>query len=211
MRQRLLALVQARLERFGVDHDPATILDPAAVAEVQALLDTVPDLAADLEVAHLAGLLHWLRYQLMAVGDDQEDLAAALTCFAPVYQVRPDAIPDTVRAHFDRDRPSSPGDLLALVSRAITLLETGDSAALNIAIDLLRQAVAATPADHPDRGAMLSNLGGALRARFERTGDPADLDAAIEVGQQAVAASPDRPPRPRCDAVQPRRRPAGPV
>ena len=43
-----------------------------------------------------------------------------------------------------------------------------------------RQAVAATPADHPDRAMYLSNLGDALRIRFERTGDQADLDAAID-------------------------------
>ena len=54
-RARLLAQVNARLERFGVNHDPETILDPAAVAGVQALLDTVPDLVADLEVAHVVG------------------------------------------------------------------------------------------------------------------------------------------------------------
>ncbi len=58
------------------------------------------------------------------------------------------------------------------------------------------QAVAASPADHPDRGAMLSNLGLALQRRFERAGDRADLDAAIAAGEQAVAASPaDHPGR----------------
>ena len=46
-------------------------------------------------------------------------------------------------------------------------------------------------AGHPDRATMLSNLGGALQARFERTGDVADLDAAVDAGRQAV-----RPPRP---------------
>ena len=44
---------------------------------------------------------------------------------------------------------------------------------------------------------MQSNLGNALRARFERTGNVADLDAAIDAGQQAVAAAmaehPNRP------------------
>jgi hypothetical protein len=61
MRRHLLALVQARLERFGADHDPATVLDPEAIAELTALLDTIPDAAADLEIAYAAGSLHWLR------------------------------------------------------------------------------------------------------------------------------------------------------
>jgi predicted metal-dependent phosphoesterase TrpH len=69
-------------------------------------------------------------------------------------------------------------------------LRTGDRAALNEAIDLLRQAVAASPAGHPDRAGRLSNLGTALQARFERTGERADLDAAIDLLRQAVAASP---------------------
>ena len=59
--------------------------------------------------------------------------------------------------------------------------------------------MAATPADHPDRAGWLSNLGGALQARFERAGDRADLDEAIDAGRQAVAASPaDHPDRAGC-------------
>jgi hypothetical protein len=38
--------------------------------------------------------------------------------------------------------------------------------------------------------AMLSNLGIALRRRFERTGTGADLDEAITVGRAALAATP---------------------
>src|SRR5215467_8987469 len=69
-------------------------------------------------------------------------------------------------------------------------LSTGDQAALNAAIDLLRQAVAASPADYPGRAGLLSNLGTALQTRFEWTGDRADMDAAIDLFRQAVAASP---------------------
>ena len=116
----------------------------------------------------------------------------------PVYQARPDAVPDQVRTTSRRLAASD--DPQAVADRAATLLQetlrTGDRAALNTAIDLLRQAVAASPADHPGRAAMLSNLGIALQTRFERTGDRADLDAAIDAGQQAVAASPaDHPDR----------------
>ena len=101
-RERLLALVRARLARFGVDHDPATVLDPEAVAELTALLETVPDPAADLEIAYEAGWLHWLRCLVLDPGDDQQDLAGALALFVPVYQTRPDAVPDQVRTHFGR-------------------------------------------------------------------------------------------------------------
>ena len=93
-RQRLLASVRARLERFGVDHDPATVLDPEALAELTALLETIPDPAEDLEIAHAVGWLHWLRYLVLDPGDDQQDLADALALFAAVYQTRPDAVPE---------------------------------------------------------------------------------------------------------------------
>ena len=47
-----------------------------------------------------------------------------------------------------------------------------------------------TPPGHPDRAMYLSNLGSALRTRFERAGDGADLDAAIDAGRQAVDLTP---------------------
>jgi hypothetical protein len=72
-----------------------------------------------------------------------------------------------------------------VADRAVSLLQetlrTGDRAALDAAIDLLQQAVAASPTDHPGRAGYLSNLGVALRSRFERTRDRADLDAAIDL------------------------------
>ena len=201
-RERLLAQVQARLERFGADHNPATVLDPEAVAELTALLETVPDPTADLEIAYAAGWLHWCRYLCRYLvpdaGDDRQDLAEALALFAPVYQTRPGAVPDQVRTHFGRLAAADHSQ--ALADRAITLLRetlrTGDRAALDAAIDLFRQAVAASPADDPGRAAYLVNLCTALRTRSERTGDRADLDAAIDAGWQAVAASPaDDPDR----------------
>jgi hypothetical protein len=200
MRERQLARVLARLQRFFNDQDPTAVLDPEAVAEVEALVATVPDPTADVEIAYAAGWLHWARYLVLDVGDDQQDLAAALALFASVYQSDPDAVPDQVRALFDENRSVSPDTPEAQAAHAVTLLgevlRTGDRAALNAAIDLLRQALAATPTDHPDRAGYLSNLGGALQTRFERTGAQTDLDAAIDAGRAAVAATPtDHPDR----------------
>jgi protein involved in temperature-dependent protein secretion len=197
-RQRLLAPVQARLERFGVDQNPATVLDPEAVAELTALLETVPDPTADIEIAHAAGWLHWYRYLVLDSGSDQQDFADAMAWFVPVYQTRPDAVPDQVRTYFGRLAVSD--DPQALADHAVTLLEetlrAGDGADLDAAIDAGRQAVAASPADHPGQAGRLSNLGAALGTRFEQTGDRADLDAAIDLLRQAVAASPaDHPGR----------------
>jgi tetratricopeptide (TPR) repeat protein len=197
-RQRLLALVRARVVRFNVDHDSAAVLDPEAVAELSALLETVPDPTADIEIASAAGWLCWFRYLVLEPDDNELDLRGALTLFLPVYRVRPDAVPAQVRIHFGRIDASV--DPNAVAQRAVILfreaLGTGDQAVLDAAIDLLRLAVTAIPDDDPDRAKMLSNLGIALHARFERAGDPADLDAAIDLLRQAVAASPAGDPVP---------------
>ena len=192
-RERLLAQVRTRLDRFNADHNPATILDAAAVDEVHALLEMVPDPAADLEVAYVAGWLHWSRYLVLSIGNDQEDLAAALTWFAPLYESRPEVIPDEIRAHFDENRPRPHDDLEALASEAVSLLQgaqnTGDDEALNTAIDLLRRVLGATPPGPSGRAMYPFYLSLALQARFRRSGRRADLDEAVAAGRDAVAAA----------------------
>jgi hypothetical protein len=96
---------------------------------------------------------------------------------------------------------ASPGDTDYRSNFSVALFirfeQTGDRADLDAAIDASRQAVAATPAGHPNRAAMLAARGYALSRRFDRTGDRVDLDAAIDAGQQAVAATPaGHPPAP---------------
>jgi hypothetical protein len=78
---------------------------------------------------------------------------------------------------------------------------TGQQAALEEAVQVGREAVAAVPSDHPDYAMYLSNLGIALRDLSERTGQQAPLEEAVQVGHCAVAATPDdHPGRPyaRC-------------
>ena len=190
MRQRLLALVRARLERFGADHNPATVLDPEATAELTALLATVPDPAADLEIAYTAGMLHWSRYLVLDSDDDQQDFADALTWFVPVYQVRPGAVPDEARTHLAR--LAAANDPQTVADHAASLLKetvnAGNRAGLDAAINACRQAVAATSAGHPAHAQALSTLGDAafngIRAYAEQNnikidGLPADPTAEI--------------------------------
>ncbi len=61
-----------------------------------------------------------------------------------------------------------------------------DPAGLTAGIERLRQAADLTPADDPLHWAILSDVGSALRNRFELTGALADLDAAVSAAQQAV-------------------------
>lgn len=74
---------------------------------------------------------------------------------------------------------------------------SGDPSDLDNAVRINREAVAATPAGHPDRAAHLSSLATSLRFRFKRTEEPADLDEAVDVARRAVDATPvDDPQRP---------------
>ncbi|WP_159044969.1 hypothetical protein, partial [Streptomyces sp. NRRL F-5122] len=66
----------------------------------------------------------------------------------------------------------------------------GDQAVLEEAIQASRDAVRATPPDHPDLAARLSNLGVALLRSFERGGDQAVLEEAIQASRDAVRATP---------------------
>ncbi|RYP34795.1 hypothetical protein DL768_011034 [Monosporascus sp. mg162] len=63
-------------------------------------------------------------------------------------------------------------------------------------IGMAREAVDATPQDHPDRAALLNNLGIRLGNRYSRTGSMADLEEAIGVAREAVDTTPqDHPDR----------------
>ena len=73
----------------------------------------------------------------------------------------------------------------------------GNPADLERAIVAWEEALGRTPADSPDRPAMLNNLGTGLRARYARTGELGDLERAIVTYEQALAlipaGSPNRP------------------
>ncbi|KDN63222.1 hypothetical protein CSUB01_12134 [Colletotrichum sublineola] len=62
------------------------------------------------------------------------------------------------------------------------------------AITVTREAVKATPEDHPDRAGGLDNLGSLLCNRYLRTGAMTDLEESIAVAQKAVEATPDNHP-----------------
>jgi hypothetical protein len=76
-------------------------------------------------------------------------------------------------------------------------LRVRDPVALTVGIELLRQALDFVSAEDEVRPAILTDIGIALRHRFELTGLAADLDAAVETQQQAVdALTPDNRRRP---------------
>ncbi|KAF7174243.1 hypothetical protein CNMCM6106_008368 [Aspergillus hiratsukae] len=65
---------------------------------------------------------------------------------------------------------------------------------LEDSIRVAREAVNATPEDHPDRASCLNNLGLVLGERYSRTGEMADLEESIRGAQEAVNATPEDHP-----------------
>jgi CHAT domain-containing protein/tetratricopeptide (TPR) repeat protein len=188
-----LAKVRARLDRFTVSRDPAVVLDTAALAEVAAILDQVPNIGADLAAAQAAGLLYWFRSLVLDSELKHQDLITALRLLEHVYIAQPEAVPEEVRKHFDAvgaagvDNHEATAQYIArLLGEA---LRTSSSIELNRTVELLRQAIDSTPTDHPAHSGNLSNLSVALQARFERSGEVTDLDEAIISGRAAAAAA----------------------
>ncbi|MFC4049869.1 hypothetical protein ACFOY4_09265 [Actinomadura syzygii] len=87
------------------------------------------------------------------------------------------------------------GTLAPLTNRAIDTLEwareSGDAAAVDLGIALLRHVTDSLPPDHYDLGNALSALSGALQQHYHRTNDPGVLDEALEQARLAVARTPD--------------------
>ncbi len=194
-RDRLLAAVRERVNWFAATQDPREILARDAVDEVAALLGAVADPAADLEVRHAAGLLHWCRYLVLPEGQDQQDLAMAVRLLHPVYQAYPGSVPEPLQHVLGADNAHTggPGDdtLAAWHNTAVALLaeaqHSGDPVTLDQAVDLFRRAVAAAPEGHPRRAAMLSDLGNGLRLRYECGGDEGVLAEARRVFRLAAS------------------------
>ena len=185
-RDEAVAALQEWLNAATASGDDAAMLDPIGPDLAAHVAQVAAD--ADIEAWTLIGAAHWLRYQALPEGEDEQDLAACVAAYDHVYPHAPQLVPLPLHQLLEDERAVEYAD------RAVRLLQdprtAGNLDALSQAIDLLRQAVALTPADHPELGGYLSNLGNALLARFERTGAQADLDEAITVGRQAVTLTP---------------------
>ena len=65
---------------------------------------------------------------------------------------------------------------------------------LNSAVEAIKESVKLTLRDHPDQADHLTNLGNALKFRFERTGLMKDLNAVVEVIEESVKVTPRHHP-----------------
>ncbi|MFE9481264.1 CHAT domain-containing protein [Streptomyces spororaveus] len=189
-REELLAAVQARLLHAQDEQDLSLLLDPAALVESERLTRLLDD--QDVEGRYFLGWLHWNRYQVLPEGQGQEDLdtALAMFTFCFVHDISDEALPEQLLPLL------ADGAGATAVTMHQRVLDSPDPAAINAIIRMWQHILVHTPADHPDRAALLSNLRLALAARFEWLGAVTDLDPAIEAGREAVEVTPtDHPNR----------------
>ena len=193
--ERLLHALRARLAAFK-DGDPSKVLEQQAVAEASQLNQAAR--SASLSRSQLIPLiqvvadLHWSRYLILS---DDKERDTALMLFAILSRLDQNLVPEPIkRLLVESFEPadSAPGRQEAPATILNRALASEDAAELDHAIDVIRQAIAATPATDPRRSAYLSNLGVALWQRFERAGTAADIDEALSLLAEAVKATPAR-------------------
>ncbi|WP_328457676.1 CHAT domain-containing protein [Streptomyces sp. NBC_00386] len=182
-RESLLVAVMERLRDFHATRDPQAVLEPGALAEADALLDSRTDPVSDWEALCAVGLLHWDRYLALPEGQGPEELEQAFELLSPVYRTVPEGVPGQIKERLN--------EVTAWHNRAVDLLDeadTQDRHAIEEAISLLRCAVQHTATIDPRRAGYLSTLCSALVDLHANTGDLTVLAEAVRVGWEAVAA-----------------------
>jgi hypothetical protein len=196
-RDAAIAAVRDRLTRAVAEQDLSGVLTEEALGDAEELRARA-DSATDLDAAYVLGMFYWFRYLALPEGASQDDLTAAARLLAPVFRAKPEAVPEPLRRFYQQTYGHTESTDLYPGAReeeqAIELFSayqrTGELPLLTEAVELFRAIAAATPAGHPDRAAVLSNLGGALRELSERTGDTAVLAEAVQADRDALAATP---------------------
>jgi tetratricopeptide (TPR) repeat protein len=198
--QRSFEALAARLTRATQTGDTGLLLDPAALDEVDGMLNASPSEILQHPAWPVAiGMLHWIRFHHLTAagsGDADIELDKAFLMFTGVRGVVPhDRIPREFHAVFDaldgdgqaRPNPAFLQSFVRVMSGEVRDGEIRDR--LIRALRLLTGVVAP-----PDRrsylGAML-RLSEQLAGRYETGGDTADLDEAIEVCHRALAVAGD--------------------
>lgn len=194
--QILLANVHRRLVGYMESGDADCLTNEDTSIEIQRLHEAADQLRTTekqlwMQAQQLLGLIHYARYEALPAGQDQPELAQALAALLPLandHNVVPESFTDILGTAADPDAQASLA--AGLLEHALADLEP---VVLGTAIDMFTLAVSNARPEHPRRGAMLSNLGLALRTRSCRTGSTEDLDRAFVLCEEAVGASAESP------------------
>lgn len=204
-RTRALADIDDGLEarRASVALTPEHLLKPGAASDIGRLLELRFVLAKD-TAARDEALQSHRRAERLLRGDDSE---AALVYIALAnslmlayeHEGRLEHLEEANRYFAKADAVedmSAETRALVASSQAFSLVtgvvNTGTVENLDRAVELARQEVSLTPADHPRRMNALNHLGLALGAQYRATGRPELLDESIRSHRESlVAADPD--------------------
>ncbi|WP_238425056.1 hypothetical protein [Micromonospora parastrephiae] len=167
---------------------------------------------------------HSYRYQLLPAGEDADDLAQAVQLTESLLRLAPHEVPPSLLAVLGMDRPGDarvPDPRTPVPARrppnprsaddaagaqyveAVLLMGAAEAShdyrAADRAEVLLRQAVAGTSPDAPERPHYLSALGKVHRDQFQHLGRRRALPAAIDAHRESLestrAGDPERPVR----------------
>ncbi|MGW1290879.1 hypothetical protein ACWD4N_46875, partial [Streptomyces sp. NPDC002586] len=107
------------------------------------------------------------------------------------------SLDESIKAYRNSLNPGAPDPTtLQYLSSAVwhRFERTGQHSALEAAVTMYHEAIAAFPEGHPEFAALLENAGIALRTRFEHTSRPEDLTEAISLARRSAAVTaPDDP------------------
>jgi hypothetical protein len=199
----LLTALTDRIQRFSETGDPSLVLDPAVLDEANLLADAVPSgeessQSISVDALIVLGSLHLARYEVLPVGEDQDDLQRALQFFGLLLERAPERVPENIRSFLSIRKQEPSNDMERLAAEGVAAFgefqRTGRPEMLDAAVVAFERAVAATPFEESRRRAYLSNWAAALGTRFELAGNSADLDAAIESARQAAQLTPPGDP-----------------
>jgi RNA polymerase sigma-70 factor (sigma-E family) len=178
-----LSDVRARLIEAASTGDTRALLNESTLTEIQTLVGVL-DTSDGLEASFALGWLYWYLYLTLGESQGSSALEACLALLTPCFIAGWGELPG----------PLVPVLAERAVPTAVKFLEqalnSSDSMILSESVSLWQRISGAVPASDSHAPMWLSNLGVALRVRFERTGEIVDLDSAIEVGRAAVAALP---------------------
>lgn len=193
-RTELLGRVERRVEHFAETRDTAALLEAEAETDAQELLQLVGwdpadgGATLDAEAVLAAAWLIWLRSSIPDVSPEERerDIATSIALFTPLHELDPDLLPPQLRSLLDAEQAGKPitgADYYAEYRRS------GDPAALDEAIQLIRGVASMTRADEPLLPGHLSDLSAALQDRFRLGGEMTDIEEAVDAGEGALAAA----------------------
>lgn len=174
------------------------LLDEMALADARQLV-TVTDPSKDIHAAHVLGWFRWLRYLAVPGSDPTQELSAAVGLLKPVFERNPYAVPESLQRWYLQTEAASYAshqwpEAFGPSGRGP---EPGpDIERLPVFHAAVRSAVAAAPANQPDRARFLLDAALMVRGIAGRGADEAVLAEAAELTLAALGTGPAtlRPP-----------------